>query len=40
MPWVLKYSEDHPSLAEGRRREGQIKSWKSRRSVQELIDKL
>ena len=38
-PWVLTYSEDHPVLAEARRRERQIKSWKSHRSVQELIDR-
>jgi putative endonuclease len=39
-PWVLKYSEAHPSLAEARRRERQIKSWKSHRSVQELVDRV
>jgi putative endonuclease len=38
-PWVLKYSEDFQILAEARRRELQIKSWKSHRSVQELIDR-
>jgi putative endonuclease len=38
-PWVLKYSEDFPILAEARRRELRIKSWKSHRSVQELIDR-
>ena len=38
-PWILKYSEDHPILAAARRRERQIKSWKSHRSVQELIDR-
>jgi putative endonuclease len=38
-PWVLKYSEDHPILAAARRRERKIKSWKSHRSVQELIDR-
>jgi hypothetical protein len=32
------YSEQHPVLAEARRRERQIKSWKSHRSVQELIN--
>jgi putative endonuclease len=37
-PWVLVYSEQHPVLAEARRRERQIKSWKSHRSVQELIN--
>jgi putative endonuclease len=38
-PWILKHSEDHPSLAEARHRERQIKSWKSHRCVQELIDR-
>ncbi len=38
-PWVLKYSEDFLILAEARRRELQIKSWKSHRSVQDLIDR-
>jgi putative endonuclease len=37
-PWVLAYSEDYATLLEARRRERQIKSWKSSRSVQELID--
>jgi putative endonuclease len=39
-PWILKYSEEHSILAEARRRERQIKSWKSHQSVQELIDQL
>ncbi len=37
-PWVLVYSEQHSLLGEARRRERQIKSWKSHRSVQDLID--
>jgi putative endonuclease len=37
-PWVLVYSERHSLLAEARRRERQIKSWKSHRSVQDLIN--
>ena len=37
-PWTLAYSEDYATLPEARRRERQIKSWKSSRSVQELID--
>ena len=39
-PWILKYSEDHSTLAEARRRELQIKSWKSHRSVQDLVDRV
>jgi putative endonuclease len=37
-PWVLVYSEQHSLLADARRRERQIKSWKSHRSVQDLIN--
>jgi putative endonuclease len=37
-PWALAYSEDYATLPEARRRERQMKSWKSSRSVQELID--
>ena len=37
-PWVLTYSENYATLSEARRRERQIKSWKSSRSVQDLID--
>ncbi len=37
-PWALAYFETYTTLPEARRRELQIKSWKSHRSVQELID--
>ncbi len=37
-PWTLAYSEHYATLPEARRRERKIKSWKSSRSVQELID--
>jgi putative endonuclease len=37
-PWLLAYSEHYATLQEARQRERQIKSWKSSRSVQELID--
>ena len=36
-PWVLVYEERFPTLAEARQRERQLKSWKSHRSIQELI---
>ena len=36
-PWKLAYSEHFETLAEARRRERQIKSWKSHRSIEELI---
>jgi len=37
-PWVLVYQEEYATLAEARGRERQVKSWKSHRSIQELID--
>jgi predicted GIY-YIG superfamily endonuclease len=36
-PWQLIYQEEFETLAEARRRERQIKSWKSHRSIEELI---
>src|SRR5271155_5847385 len=36
-PWSLVYQEPFVTLAEARRREQQLKSWKSHRSIQELI---
>jgi len=38
-PWILVYEEHFEALPEARRRERQLKSWKSHRSIQELIDK-
>jgi putative endonuclease len=37
-PWLLVYREDFETLPEARRRERQLKSWKSHRSIWELID--
>jgi len=37
-PWDLVYQEHYSALAEARRREQQIKSWKSHRSIQQLIE--
>ena len=37
-PWVLVYQERFETLAEARRRERQLKSWKSHRSILELIE--
>ena len=37
-PWVLVYQEQFDNLAEARKRERQLKAWKSHRSIQELID--
>ena len=37
-PWKLVYQEEYATVAEARRREQQLKSWKSHRSIQNLID--
>ncbi len=36
-PWDLVYTEVFETLAEARRREYQLKSWKSHRSISKLI---
>ncbi len=36
-PWKLVYQKQFETVAEARRRERQIKSWKSHRSIDELI---
>ena len=37
-PWALVYQEHFDTLAGALRRERQLKSWKSHRSIQELIN--
>ncbi len=37
-PWSLVYQQLFETLIEARSRERQLKSWKSHRSIQELID--
>ena len=37
-PWRLVYQEEFIDSSEALRRERQLKSWKSHRSIQELID--
>ena len=39
MPWNLIYFEEFLTLSLARKRETQIKSWKSRKSIERLIDK-
>ena len=39
-PWQLVYKEEWSSLSEARRRERQIKSWKSRKAIAELLRRL
>lgn len=36
-PWQLVYKEEYPTLKEAMKRERQIKSWKSRDSIEKLI---
>jgi putative endonuclease len=37
-PWALVYREEFDTIVEARRRERQLKSWKSHRTIQMLID--
>lgn len=37
-PWTLVYQEHYETLCEARRRERQLKSWKSHRSIWELSE--
>jgi len=37
-PWSLVYQEEFATIVEARRRERQLKSWKSHRTIQMLID--
>ena len=36
-PWQLVYKERYNTLSQARKRESQIKSWKSRDSIENLI---
>ena len=38
-PWKLVHEEVFATTAEARRRERQIKSWKSHRTIQEVMDR-
>jgi putative endonuclease len=40
VPWQLIYSESFSSLSSARKRELQIKSWKSQRAVERLIENI
>jgi putative endonuclease len=37
LPWSLVYKESFDTLARARKRELQIKSWKSRRAIERII---
>jgi putative endonuclease len=36
-PWKLVYREEFPTLQDARRREQQLKNWKSHRAIAELV---
>ncbi|MBI2100566.1 MAG: GIY-YIG nuclease family protein [Candidatus Vogelbacteria bacterium] len=36
-PWMLRYSEQYPTLGEARSRENQLKHWKNRKAITRLI---
>ena len=36
-PWILKYHESFPVKSEALKRELQLKSWKNRTAIEELI---
>jgi putative endonuclease len=36
-PWVLVYKEEFSTLSEARKREYQIKSWKSRKAIERIL---
>ena len=38
LPWELVYKEEYESLKEARRRELQVKSWKSRAAINRLLE--
>lgn len=40
MPWTLVYHEKFDSINTARKRESQIKSWKSRSAISKLVKKL
>ena len=37
VPWKVVYTEEYKTLAEARKREYQIKSWKKRTAIEKLI---
>ncbi len=38
-PWEIIYTEKYDSLKEARKRERQIKNWKSRSAIEKLLDR-
>lgn len=37
-PWHIVYSEQFSNIAEARKRENKIKSWKSRKAIENLVE--
>jgi len=37
--WELKYSEEYSTIQDARKRENEIKKWKSRKLIEKLISK-
>jgi putative endonuclease len=38
LPWYIVYTEKYPTLSAARKREKQIKSWKKRSMIENLIE--
>ncbi|KKT41671.1 MAG: Excinuclease abc c subunit domain protein [Parcubacteria group bacterium GW2011_GWA2_44_13] len=38
LPWRLVYKAEYPNLSDARKRELQIKSWKKREAIENLIN--
>ena len=38
-PWKLVYSEQHPDRSSAMKREREIKNWKSKQCIEELLKK-
>jgi len=38
-PWMLVYFEKYPNRSDAMAREGQIKAWKNRKAIENLIAK-
>ena len=39
-PWIMVYQEEFDTIVEARRRDRQLKSWKSHRTIQMLVDSM
>ncbi len=39
-PWQIVYSEEYDDLKNARKRESQLKSWKKRKAIEKLFNKV